>query len=279
MKFEEIFKIEIENTYNYNLPNRLIKYLAYRELRLQGFYPEYGLDKILIEKLKISNKPEIKKFNYKLIDGKMVSDSKEAIKIYRKYWIGNRGAYRKEDVGNFVIFDEYETSYLLERFGENFKSPEGYEIYKLFRDAGYTVKSGYKYGGLFRIYDTDYRRNKDQHSKYIYNHKYIVNAIELQRMVRITESVNKTLILPYRKTDGYGKSPDFVMRKNDEYYNVYVYQERSRIDLSRIIDRCLIDEKKPLIGMLDGENDVLKISAKIFKIKDVYFIAISRLKI
>lgn len=277
MKFEDIFRKEIENAYKYELPRRLSKYLSYRELRLQGFYPEHGNTKVIIEQLRIGDRPKIRKFNYDIIDNKMVSNSKEAIKIYKKYWIGNKGAYRKEQIGNFVIFDEYETSYLLEIFGEKVELSEEYYVYKLFRDAGYTVKSGYKYGGLFRIYDIGYKREKDQHSIFIYNHRYVINGMCLQRMIRIVESVNKTLLLPYRKANNI--RPDFIMRKNNEYYNVYVYNENSRIDPSKILERCLIDNRLPLIAILDRENDVLKISAKVFKIKDKYFIGLFRLRV
>lgn len=276
MNFEDFFKAELDR----KLGCKVIlsnEYLAYRELRLQGFYPDNCNSNILIEVLEVGKKPKIGKFNYELKAGRMRSNSKQAIKIYKDYWFGVKGSYRKEDLGVDVVFDKYETNYILENWGEEYQDLEGYDVYKIFRDNGYIVKEGYKYGGLFRIYNLDYSRDSNQHSIYIYNNKYVLNALDLQRIVRIIESVNKRSIFPYKPSKQ--AKEKFIMKKNDKCYGIYLYTRDSKINLSAVVDSSIKNIRDPLILILDRENDLLKLGIKLLKIRDKYFIEVYRIKI
>lgn len=275
-RFERIFREEMEGRNIRRVD--LDVYRAYRELRLQGLYPvEEGESEIEVENLEIGERPEIERFEYRVVSGKIVSDDRRAIELYRRYWLGDKGAYRKEDMSDNVIFDEYETKYILERWGERARELKYYEIYRLFRDSGYIVKTGYKYGGVFRIYDLDYRREEKQHSRFIVIPKSVISASELQRVVRIAESVNKTDIFPVSRSERFYRET-FVMKKED-VYGIYVFREFDTIRIERVVEGALRVRRAPMIVVVDREGDILKLLIKLFKIRDRYFIGITRAKI
>ncbi|MEM1688800.1 MAG: hypothetical protein QXH89_02670, partial [Candidatus Anstonellales archaeon] len=99
-------------------------------------------------------------------------------------------------------------------------------------------------------------------------------SIELQRIVRVTEGVNKIPIFPYRKTNKRYRE-QFTMRKND-YYGIYVFGENSKIDLSMVVDSAILNRRKPLVTIVDREGDILRLDIELLKLRDKYFIAIYR---
>ncbi|MCX8154542.1 MAG: hypothetical protein N3C61_01780 [Candidatus Micrarchaeota archaeon] len=275
-RFERIFRDEIDGKEIGRI--NLDLYRAYRELRLQGFYLEEGGEsEIECEALDTGEPPEIERFEYRMISGKIVSNDQRAIRLYSRYWLGDKGGYRKEDMSDNVIFDEYETRYVLERLGERSREPRYYEIYRLFRDSGYIVKTGYKYGGLFRVYELGYSKGERQHSKFIIIPKSRISSSDLQRVIRIAESVNKINLFPFSKTDRFYEET-FVMRK-DMIYGVYVFRESDTIWLDRIVEGASRVKRAPMIVVVDREGDVLKLLIKLFKIRDRYFIGVTRAKI
>ncbi|MEM2054446.1 MAG: hypothetical protein QW336_02285 [Candidatus Anstonellales archaeon] len=274
MNYEQLFQNELNRVLIDLSRVDLYKYRAYRQLRLEGFYPESGISNIEIKELAIGECPKIRPFAYTLIGDMIISLSREAYRIYNEYWLGTKGAYKKEEFSPYVIFDRYESEYILYKLGKINQLREDSEIFTLFRDSGYIVKTGYKYGGIFRIYGLNYKRDNREHSKYIFNINRVLNSIELQRIVRVTEGVNKIPIFPYRKTNKRYRE-QFTMRKND-YYGIYVFRENSKIDLSMVIDSAILNRRKPLVTIVDQEGDILRLDMELLKLRDKYFIAIYR---
>ncbi len=89
-----------------------------------------------------------------------------------------------------------EIKYLAEK-GVVEKDPEVggvYDIYKNLRDRGLIVKSGFKYGTHFRVYEN----SMEEHSKYLVH--LISEREEIQkisRAVRVAHGVRKTLLLAH----------------------------------------------------------------------------------
>ncbi|MEM3860118.1 MAG: hypothetical protein QW478_12075, partial [Candidatus Micrarchaeaceae archaeon] len=109
--------------------------------------------------------------------------------LYEKYWLGQYGSYKAADRGQSNKLDAYETLYLLdkgvlsltnisraelmslaEKRHSNFESM--YEVYADWRDKGYVIKTGFKFGTNFRVYFPGARPGNENnanraHSKHV----------------------------------------------------------------------------------------------------------------
>ncbi|WP_457619967.1 tRNA-intron lyase [Methanopyrus sp.] len=119
--------------------------------------------------------------------------------------------------GNVLFLDPFETVYLTEEGDIDPESPEGepmseeellsfferrrpgfragYIVYRDLIERGYVVKSGFKYGGMFRVYEGDPDR---EHSKYVV--RVVEPDTELStrdvlRATRLAHSVRKDFVL------------------------------------------------------------------------------------
>jgi len=82
-----------------------------------------------------------------------------------------------------------------------------YEVYKDLKDRGFVVKTGFKFGSDFRVYDIVRDVNDLPHSKYLVT---IVDdeklyMYEIARAVRLAQSVRKKMIFVYKNNDGSNK--------------------------------------------------------------------------
>ncbi len=106
-----------------------------------------------------------------------------------------RSTYGKSE-GNWGHLSALEASYLAEK-GILDLTPENNEIYLVYRDLrerGLIVKSGFKYGTHFRVY----QRSLEEHSKYLVHVMGKEEEIEkISRAVRVAHGVRKTLLLAY----------------------------------------------------------------------------------
>jgi len=89
-----------------------------------------------------------------------------------------------------------EIKYLAEKgvAGESLESGDIYKVYKDLRNRGLIVKSGFKYGTHFRVYEN----SMEEHSKYLVH--LIPEKEEIQkisRAVRVAHGVRKTLLLAH----------------------------------------------------------------------------------
>ena len=72
-----------------------------------------------------------------------------------------------------------------------------YIVYRDLRDRGYIIKTGFKYGSEFRLYDRGRSPGKG-HSDYLVKiiyENYDINALDFASYVRVSHGVNKNLLL------------------------------------------------------------------------------------
>ena len=97
-----------------------------------------------------------------------------------------------------VYEDEIKCS--LDYFIDLLKNKEIYGKYIVFRDLkdrGYVIKTGFKYGSDFRLYNRGGGPGKE-HSDYLVNiiyETYEINALDFSSYVRVSHGVNKKLLL------------------------------------------------------------------------------------
>jgi tRNA-intron endonuclease len=141
---------------------------------------------------------------YKIKDKIIIEDEKSASRLYQK------GFGKKS--GNKLELSLIEGLFLLERgsikirIGDKIATPKDileadenfaikYRVYKDLREKGLIVKTGFKFGAHFRVYDRS--EYPSQHSK------YLVHAVtedkffsfpEIARAVRLARAVNKTMV-------------------------------------------------------------------------------------
>ncbi len=222
MDFIEVFKQASK------LEDFDIKFFVYRDLRNRGytlkvqndcfigrksfsmcFYPVSDSDSLLFETLISREKPHV----IAVVDGDgdityyMVEESEPKGGCYEKFTIENaivagRRAFSFQDKkigtfgkneGKFMHFSTLEYKYL----GGDVSVPSNiYEVYMDLKDRGLIVKSGFKYGTHFRVYE----KSMEEHSKYLV---YVMDAesmIQVSRAIRVAHGVRKTLLLA-RKLD------------------------------------------------------------------------------
>jgi len=149
----------------------------------------------------------------------IVDNSEDSKKIYNELWFGQYGTYKLGEHGVLNKLDVYETMYLLEKgvltidgytiaeIAETAQrgrpdSQKLYQVYKDWRDKGYVVKTGFKFGTHFRIYFPGARPTRDDpgwvHSKHViqvFPRDVKLLTSEWARAIRVAHSVRKTFIL------------------------------------------------------------------------------------
>ncbi len=149
----------------------------------------------------------------------VVDDGEHAKDIYSDYWFGQYGSYKAAERGKTNKLDAYETVYLMEKRVLTLKNSTKkdvvahatarrrdfgklYEVYKDWRDRGYVVKTGFKFGTHFRIYFPGAKpvnqSNDWIHSKHviqIFPKEARLLISEWARAIRVAHSVRKTFIL------------------------------------------------------------------------------------
>ncbi len=78
-----------------------------------------------------------------------------------------------------------------------------YRVYKDLRERGYIVKTGFKFGAHFRVYDRG--KSLDGHSRYLVHavpENYSLSFTEVSRAVRLAQGVKKEMIFAVVDDDG-----------------------------------------------------------------------------
>jgi tRNA-intron endonuclease len=169
---------------------------------------------------------------------------KDARKFFEEYWFGQWGVYKNIERGNLLTLDAIETLYLSKKGVEtidvssNKKMPfedvlrevekkipyasRMLEIYEDWRDKGFILKTGFKFGTHFRVYFPGVKpvggKKEWQHSKHVihvFPKEVSMPMSEWSRAIRVAHSVKKTFIMaiPGMKKEDYlkEKTPiDFV---------------------------------------------------------------------
>ncbi len=147
-----------------------------------------------------------------------LDDQENGEKLYREYWLGQMGTYKAAHRGSISKLDIFETLLLVEKkklLLENCNAKEikreacrriDYfedlnNVYREWRDAGYILKTGFKFGTHFRIYLPGAGPGKGRewtHSKHVlhvFPRKSSLLISEWARAIRVAHSVKKTFIL------------------------------------------------------------------------------------
>ncbi len=148
-----------------------------------------------------------------------VAPGDEASKrLYTDFWLGQYGTYKLADKGNISKFDIYETLFLIDRKILRLSNATRadavrcarsrrkdflrlYQVYKDWRDKGFIIKTGFKFGTHFRVYFPGAKPVKDgnwTHSKHVIHvfpkdSRLLIS--EWARAIRVAHSVRKTFIL------------------------------------------------------------------------------------
>lgn len=148
----------------------------------------------------------------------IIDDDKCGKELYERYWIGQYGTYKAAERGRLSKLDAYETLFLIDKKKLSLRNstrqgvlrsassrrrdfPRLYEVYKDWRDHGYVIKTGFKFGTHFRVYFPGARPIKDanwMHSKHVLqvfpkDSRLLIS--EWARAIRVAHSVRKTFIL------------------------------------------------------------------------------------
>ena len=112
-------------------------------------------------------------------------NSRRPIALHEKSHFGNL----KEDRLELSLI---EAGYLMENnlFGK-------FLVYSDLKNRGYVIKTGFKYGSEFRLYDRGLAPGKG-HSNYLVKvvyEKYNIDALDFASYVRVSHGVNKNLLL------------------------------------------------------------------------------------
>lgn len=209
----------------------MARYFTYKDWRDRGLIvkdPELAYQK--------SDKTPTKKYpagslaipNYKL-NGvfsfedliTIIDDKEKGREIYEKFWFGQYGSYKASDRGQLNKLDIYETVFLIDHKKLDISNttrndiikcaterrsdfPKLYDVYKDWRDKGYVVKTGFKFGTHFRIYFPGARPMGKEKDKNWIHSKHVIHVFprdlkllisEWARAIRVAHSVRKTFIL------------------------------------------------------------------------------------
>ncbi|MDE1874116.1 MAG: tRNA-intron lyase [Candidatus Micrarchaeota archaeon] len=166
----------------------------------------------------------------------VIEEPEAGRQLYEKFWIGQYGSYKASDRGSLSKLDAFESMLLMDNgvltldnstrgalmaqateMRDDF--PSLYEVYKDWREKGYVVKTGFKFGTHFRVYFPGAKPMEaggDQtHSKHVIqvfpkSSKMLIS--EWARAIRVAHSVRKTLILAVPgKTSAVREGVDFVL--------------------------------------------------------------------
>jgi len=234
---------EAGNPYSFNevaslyLKNKklLARYLTYKDWRDKGLIAKYpdelegSYGRTSVKKYK-PGKLEMDKF---AVDGlffeddllTVVDDETAGKELYERYWLGQSGTYKASHRGKISKLDIYETIFLAKKGILKLKKPalkkiikiaqdrikyfdDLYAVYEDWRDKGYVIKTGFKFGTHFRIYfpgASPVQKDEWIHSKHVihvFSRRNKLLISEWARAIRVAHSVKKTFILaiPGKKT-------------------------------------------------------------------------------
>ncbi|MGC8538348.1 MAG: tRNA-intron lyase [Candidatus Micrarchaeia archaeon] len=172
----------------------------------------------------------------------IIEDKEKGREIYEQLWFGQYGSYKAADRGQLNKLDIYETLFLIDHHVLSLKNiTKGglvkaatarrhdflklYSVYKDWREKGYVLKTGFKFGTHFRIYFPGAQPIKNEnwvHSKHVIhifpkNSRLLIS--EWARAIRVAHSVRKTFILAIPGNLKEKKEePDYILyhRKNKD---------------------------------------------------------------
>ena len=272
----EIKRFEVDNVDALfaSMGGLLDKYLVYRDISTRGY-------KASFDKMEKGKEKEYMKY-----EGKQVLYSGEKIKgtaskgivicpggedIYSKYWFGQYGVYKRDGIGKSLVLDQFEAEFLKEKglleYSGKMKQvkyfEDYYKIYSEWREKGFIPKSGFKFGGDFRIYFPGTSPKNFEHSKHIlqvFPKEYSITAGEWARAVRITHSIRKTFLLGIPSSMSASEfKPDIAVSREGTNYAMKVFYESDVIKgevLHSALSFCASNGIKLIIAIVDRDTSV-----------------------
>lgn len=176
----------------------------------------------------------------------VVDDNEEGKTLFDEHWFGQFGTYKAKKHGQYLKLDAYETLYLMRHSGFKLNLPEKklvslakarrpdflslYAVYEDWRQRGYVLKTGFKFGTHFRLYFPGAKPSLDEgqwmHSKHVihvFPRESRLLISEWARAIRVAHGVKKTFILaiPGAKAKGNEANLDFLLyhRKGGDIEN------------------------------------------------------------
>jgi tRNA-intron endonuclease len=149
----------------------------------------------------------------------IIEDEEKGRQLYNDFWLGQYGSYKAADRGKLNKLDIYETIFLIDHKMLSLSNSSKknaihaatlrrkdftklYKVYKEWREKGYVIKTGFKFGTHFRIYfpgakpianDTNWVHSK--HVVHVFPKESKLLISEWARAIRVAHSVRKTFIL------------------------------------------------------------------------------------
>ncbi len=236
--------------------NLFVRYNAYRDWRDRGLVikmfrevkgtkkaeKRYPAKKIGLKKLKASA------LWYPDSMFSVLLDEKTGKQLFEKHWFGQYGIY-KQQRGDVLKLTFLETIFLAKRAGLKIVDRKGktlnygkilsevtkkrewtkqlYEVYSDWREKGFVVKTGFKFGTHFRIYFPgaspvgEYTHSR--HVLHVFPPEQKLLISEWARAVRVAHGVKKTFILAIPKLKKYPEcKADFLAYRRKKEKNVWV---------------------------------------------------------
>ncbi len=275
----DIEAIYLNEFRNFNFPAsfssiKIKDYLAYRDLRIKNLYPVFYEIKAKLKSEKLYKGKPLKLPPKKL----KVKEEKEGFvllerddrELYEKHWFGQLGVY-KSKTGKFHFLDMFEALYLknkgilkLKNYKKFLKKySDHFEVYSFWRDNGFVLKTGFKFGTDFRIYFPLTSPTNFEHSKHVlhvFPKGFNMRVEELSRAIRVANSVKKTFILAVPKEEKISK-PSFYLLSRDKkpLYMVKTFNQEEKISsksLSYLLNKANENGVKLLIAIVDRETSL-----------------------
>ena len=275
--------LNIENLFEkFYSKNLLRKYYVYRDWKNRGLFLTF-LERIKKEnygKSPIKKYPsfefkipeEYKKIKFYFLEDEIssISFDPKAKELFENFWFGQYGIYKNYEKGKFLFLDYIETLYLAKNgfkffdFSNRQLSYEDLEkaikkkfeiadylleVYEDWRNNGYVVKTGYKFGTHFRLYfpgASPTKKGKEwQHSKHaihVFPQEVKMPMNQWARAIRVAHSVRKTFItaIPKARKEEIETQIDYVAYHRKENNEV----EKPNIDKPSFLITSLWEDEE-----------------------------------
>ncbi len=167
----------------------------------------------------------------------MLEEEDAGKELYEKFWFGQYGSYKASEKGKANKLDIFEAQFLIDEgkleltnmsndslaklAGSRRKEfPSLYDVYRDWREKGYVVKTGFKFGTHFRLYFPGAKPMKAGNGDWTHS-KHVIHVFpkssrllisEWARAIRVAHSVRKTFILAVPgKTSNAKQEIDYVL--------------------------------------------------------------------
>ncbi|MCL5100333.1 MAG: tRNA-intron lyase [Candidatus Marsarchaeota archaeon] len=167
----------------------------------------------------------------------IVDDKEKGKELYDKLWFGQYGSYKASERGQLNKLDIYETIFLSEKGILNIQNisikdlvtyassrrkdfQKLYEVYRDWREKGFVIKTGFKFGTHFRVYFPGAKPSQNDGKEWTHS-KHVIHVFpkesrllisEWARAIRVAHSVRKTFILAVPGSSSTKKADiDFIL--------------------------------------------------------------------